>query len=199
MRPSSGVSPILLVIDMQRQFTDPEAGSNYYPEIEAIKEPIRRLVGALREGAAAGTPPPVIWVYDVHDSLHDLEFRKLPPHGLAGTPDPEPDPALLPAPGEPVLFKRRFSAFFGTDLDLRLRAREVDTVVLVGNKTNVCVRATATDAMAYGYRVLVVREAVASNRAHLHGASLEDIDRYVGRVISLEEALALFRARAGER
>ncbi|MFO7171958.1 MAG: isochorismatase family cysteine hydrolase [Bacillota bacterium] len=188
---------MLLVIDMQRQFTDPTAGSNYYPEIEAIKGPIARLVAALRaEAAAAGTPPPLIWVYDVHDSPADLEFRKLPPHGLVGTPDPEPDPDLQPAPGEPVLHKRRFSAFFGTDLDLRLRARGVDTVVLVGNKTNVCVRATATDAMGYGYRVLVVREAVASNRPHLHAASLEDIDRYIGQVITLEEALSLFSRKA---
>ena len=184
-------SPVLLVIDMQQEFTSP-VGSAYYPETESIVAPIARLGAAVRRKAGV----PLIWVYDIHDGPVDFEFQKLPVHGLVGSPDAEPDPALLPAPGETVLTKRRFSAFFSTDLDLRLRERGCDTVVLVGNKTNVCVRATATDAMAYGYRVLVVREAVTSNRPHLHAASLEDIQRYIGAVISLEEALAVFGAEA---
>jgi nicotinamidase-related amidase len=55
------------------------------------------------------------------------------------------------------------------------------------------VRATAQDAFALGYEVIVVREAVGSNHAHLHAASLEDIERYMGRVLSLEEAISLLR------
>ena len=53
------------------------------------------------------------------------------------------------------------------------------TVVIAGVKTNVCIRATAQDAFANGFDVIVPREATNSNRAHLAAASLEDIDRYL--------------------
>jgi nicotinamidase-related amidase len=55
------------------------------------------------------------------------------------------------------------------------------------------VRATAQDAFGYGLDVVVPLEAVASNRPHLHQASLEDIDRYIGRVVPLDEAATLLR------
>jgi nicotinamidase-related amidase len=60
---------------------------------------------------------------------------------------------------------------------------------VAGVKTNVCVRATIQDAFAAGYEVLLPREATNSNRPHLAEASLEDVDRYFGRVVSLDQAL----------
>src|SRR5205823_12892541 len=89
------------------------------------------------------------------------------------------------------LHKRRFSAFFATDLALTLREQGVETIVLAGVKTNVCVRATAQDAFAHGFHVVVPREATNSNRPHLAEASLEDISLYIGRVVALEEAIEL--------
>ena len=91
------------------------------------------------------------------------------------------------------IVKRRYSAFFGTDLAMTLRENRIETVILCGVKTNVCVRATAQDAFANGYRVMVPREATNSNRPHLSEASLEDIDRYIGRVVPLADALQLLR------
>ena len=67
----------------------------------------------------------------------------------------------------------------------------METVILAGVKTNVCVRATAQDAFAHGFAVVVAREATNSNRAHLAEAALEDISRYIGRVVPLEEAIEL--------
>jgi maleamate amidohydrolase len=71
--------------------------------------------------------------------------------------------------------KRRYSAFFTTDLDLILREAGVGRLLIVGVKTHVCVRATAQDAFGYGYAVYVVKGAIGSNHPHLHAASLEDI------------------------
>jgi ureidoacrylate peracid hydrolase len=62
--------------------------------------------------------------------------------------------------------------------------------VVAGVKTNVCIRATVQDAFANGFEVVVPREATNSNRPHLAAASLEDIDRYFGRVVPLDEAVA---------
>ena len=92
--------------------------------------------------------------------------------------------------------KRRYSAFVGTDLDLILRDNRIDTVFLVGTKTNVCIRATATDAFQRNYRVIVPRECVSTDKLHLQEANLEDIDKYLGRVVSTEEALALLQTEA---
>ncbi len=193
--PSPKTPAMLLIIDMQKQFTHPD-GRDYYPEVRRIVPPLSRLVERVRARAREmGTRPPVIWTYDVHDREPDFEFNKLPEHGRPGSTDTEPDETLQPADDEVVVKKRRFSAFFGTDLDMVLRERGVETVVLAGNKTNVCVRATATDALAHGYAVRVVRDATASNRSHLHEANLEDIDRYIGSVIDGDEAEALLCGR----
>lgn len=179
----------IIVVDMQKAFTDPQ-GSAYYETCGDIVEPIRRLVEEARAARVL-----VVWTLDWHRrDIHDAEFRFLPEHCVEGTTDTEFSDALSPAPGEPVILKRRYSAFFGTDLDMLLRDYGTENLIIVGNKTNVCVRATVQDAFAYGYKVTVVRDCVTSNRRHLHEASLEDIHRYFGKVISLEDAIRLIRA-----
>jgi len=86
---------------------------------------------------------------------------------------------------EIVVAKRRCSAFFATDLALFLHEQKV----IAGVETNVCIRATAQDAFANGFDVIVPREATNSNRPHLAAASLEDIDGYLGKMVPLDEAL----------
>ncbi|MEQ9178215.1 MAG: isochorismatase family protein, partial [Nitratireductor sp.] len=73
---------------------------------------------------------------------------------------------------------------------LMLRENGVETAIICGVKTNVCVRATSQDAFANGLKVVVPRQATNSNRANLQAASLEDIDRYLGQVVELDEALS---------
>ena len=68
--------------------------------------------------------------------------------------------------------------------------RRCDTVVVTGASTSGCVRATAVDALQYGYRVLVPREAVADRAEDAHNGSLLDIDAKYGDVISIDEAVA---------
>ena len=81
------------------------------------------------------------------------------------------------------------SSFHATELDLMLRANNVSIVVIVGVKTNVCIRATAQDAFALGYQVIVPSDATNSNRPHLAAASLEDIGRYMGSTPTTAEVL----------
>ena len=63
-------------------------------------------------------------------------------------------------------------------------------MVVAGVKTNVCIRATVQDAFASGFEVIVPREATNSNRPHLAEASLEDIERYFGKVVTVNEGIA---------
>ncbi len=176
----------LLLIDVIESFFR-EGMPNHYPEAPLVLPPLRRLLDAARASGAL-----VVHGVERHrPGLDDFEWRKLPPHHFDGAAD-----AAVVAGFEPrgqrelLLPKRRYSAFFATDLALLLREQGIVRVVIAGVKTNVCIRATVQDAFAHGFAPIVPREATNSNRPHLAAASLEDIERYFGRVVSLDEAVA---------
>ena len=81
---------------------------------------------------------------------------------------------LAPAPGEPVVVKPSWSAFFGTDLDVLLRARGIGTLVLAGTPN--CVRSTAYDGLARGFNVAVLRDATSSRSPEAQEANLADME-----------------------
>ena len=83
---------------------------------------------------------------------------------------------LAPAPGEPVVVKPSWSAFFGTDLDFLLRARGIGTLVLAGTTTPNCVRSTAYDGLARGFNVAVLRDATSSRSPEAQEANLADME-----------------------
>ena len=178
----------LVLIDVIKSFFDP-TGPNYYPEYDSILKNIKILLESARYNNVI-----IIHVMESHspDNKEDFEWRKLPIHCISGSFEAEPAESIEILKGEYVVHKRRYSAFFATDLDLFLREQKVSKIVLAGVKTNVCIRATAQDAFALGYDVEVVKETVGSDRSNLHKASLEDIQRYIGRVISMEDCLTMF-------
>lgn len=183
----------LIVVDMIKAFLH-EQGSAYY----ADSNKVLANVSALLEAAGEHGIFRVHAVERHHPGVRDGEHMKLPRHCEVGSLDAEYEPSMLPqlSSREIEVGKIRYSAFFATELDLMLRAQGVTTVVIVGVKTNVCIRATAQDAFAHGYEVLVPRDATNSNRPHLAEASLEDIARYIGSTPSTAEVLALFRGTA---
>lgn len=173
----------LILIDVINDFMHPQ-GVNYYPVYDEVLSAIHRVLSIAREAGWM-----IVHVRETHPLHHreDFEFEKLPQHCLEESHAIQWAEGIQVLPGEYVVQKRRYSAFFETDLNLLLREKGVEQVVVVGVKTHVCVRATVQDAFGWGFRPAVVREAVGSNHTHLHLASLEDIQRYMGEVISLEE------------
>lgn len=105
---------------------------------------------------------------------------------------------LAPQPGELLITKRLPSAFFDTELLSELRCRQVDGLILAGCSTSGCVRATATDAMSYGFRVIVPQEAVFDRLPAAHLNSLLDIDAKFGDVVSIDVAEQILRGRLCE-
>lgn len=176
----------VLVIDMVKDFTDP-AGKVPHPQAAQIVPQIDALVRAARKRGAL-----IIWIIDQHRAgKPDWELDHVRDHCIEGTPGVELAPPLTPEPDDYLLNKRRYSAFFATDLDLILRDNRIDTLILTGTKTNVCIRATAQDAFQHNYRVVVPRECVSTDKPHLHAANLEDIDKYMGEVMAVAGVLAL--------
>jgi nicotinamidase-related amidase len=161
---------------------------NYYSSAAEVLDPLRRLLAAARAGGRI-----VVHAVERHyPGFDDHEWRKLPRHHLIDDPDAAFVDGFTPEGlREIVCAKRRYSAFFATDLALFLREQRIERVVIAGVKTNVCIRATAQDAFANGFDVIVPREATNSNRPHLAAASLEDHERYFGAVVSLDRALEM--------
>lgn len=176
----------LILIDVIDAFFSPGKPA-YYPQSAEVLDPLRQLLRRARERERL-----IVHAVERHyPGLVDFEHKKLPRHCEIGDDQSAYVKGFEPsgAPYEIEVPKRRYSSFYATDLDLLLREQGVETVVVAGVKTNVCVRATIQDAFAAGYEVLLPREATNSNRPHLAEASLEDVDRYFGRVVSLDEAL----------
>jgi maleamate amidohydrolase len=191
-RQGAGRRPALVVVDLNRGFTDP--ASPLHCDTDGAVEATARLLEAARESGC-----PVAFttlVYDEAGQKVAKAFIDKVPSLLTlapGSPWPEIDERIAPRPGEPVLQKLFASAFFGTPLAPMLAAAHCDTVIVTGASTSGCVRATAVDAMQHGYRVVVPREAVADRAPGPHEANLFDIDAKYGDVISTDDTLELLR------
>jgi nicotinamidase-related amidase len=120
---------------------------------------------------------PVVHLQEVHrKSMVDFG-RELDgaegPHFIEGDPLTEIVPELLPLPGEPHIIKRRYSGFFGTDLDTVLHGLGTKTVVLAGELTDVCVHYTFVDAHQRDYCAKVVEDCCGGSSLARHEAALD--------------------------
>jgi maleamate amidohydrolase len=168
-----GERPAVLVIDFSIAFTrgtDKFPGGGYDSQVARTRE----LLDAARPGV------PVLYTTIAYDpDMHDagLWAVKIPWIDALrfGSREVEIDERLAPRPDEPVLVKKFPSAFFGTDLDRRLRARGVDTLIVAGCTTSACVRASVVDAMQHGYRTTIAADAVGDITQALHRVHLADL------------------------
>ncbi|MFI6743372.1 isochorismatase family protein [Nonomuraea sp. NPDC050451] len=94
-------------------------------------------------------------------------------------------------PGDIIVTKRTWSAFYGTDLDLRLRRRGVTQLVLAGIATSIGVESTARAAYEHGYNVTLVADAIADRDAETHRHSMERIFPLLGESGSTAEIIGL--------
>jgi nicotinamidase-related amidase len=106
----------------------------------------------------------------------------------------EVDPRLDCRPGDSKIVKKYASCFFGTDLLSRLVPLSIDTLILCGCTTSGCVRATAVDAVQFGFRPIVVKEAVGDRSAPAHEQSLFDLDAKYADVVDLGDTVRFIRS-----
>jgi len=188
----AGERPAIVVIDFSNIFTQGRTGFPGGDFAEEICQTRRML-----EAARTRRVPIFYTTIAYRDPERDagLWGKKVPwlVHCRAGSQAVEIDAALERRSDEEVIVKKFPSAFFGTDLDAQLGARGVDTVVLAGCTTSVCVRATAIDAMQHGYRTLVAAEAVGEFNPSLHAVHLRDMGARYADVVSVEATLGYLR------
>lgn len=183
-----GVGPAVVVVDMcLAYFTEGSPLDLGRPEVATAVE---RVVAAAR---AADVP--VLWTrveYEPGGADGGVWYDKIAVLSSFDRGNPLGDwlPGLSPADGEVVVTKQHASGFFGTDLADRLRGVGADSVIVVGVSTSGCVRATATDASAHGFRPFVIAEAVGDRTDQVQESNLFDLNAKYADVITEAELSA---------
>ncbi|HTT92114.1 MAG TPA: isochorismatase family cysteine hydrolase [Acidimicrobiales bacterium] len=173
----------VLVVDMVNDYLDP-AGAMPLPDTEAVIAATASLVkGAQAAGAL------VAWVRPGHREAADGLFRKRIVHAVGESWGAQFHPALSTAPGEQIFRKRRYSAFFQTDLDCYLREHDVLRVIICGVALNICVRSTVHDAFFLGYDVWVAEDACQATSTRERDSTLYDIETHFGHVVTVENVI----------
>jgi nicotinamidase-related amidase len=180
----------LIVIDYTVDFVADEGRLTCGAAGQAIEGKITELTRSFAEANR-----PVVFAVDVHDEgdVFHPETKLFPPHNVRGTSGRDlygqlgafyrdwTDQGLT----YPVKWmdKTRYSAFAGTDLEMYLRARNIDQVHLVGVCTDICVLHTAVDAYNKGFQIVIHRDAVASFNPSGHAWALEHFAGSLGAEI----------------
>ncbi|HLS90998.1 MAG TPA: isochorismatase family cysteine hydrolase [Limnochordia bacterium] len=196
----------LIVVDMQKGFLDDGAALKV-PEGRALIPVINRVIRALRRWGA-----PVVFTQFVYDPQVPSLFGELHPEHkppqpnqptglgrpsgccLLGDESAELHPDLERQPSDYVLQKLGYDAFYQTPLDDYLRLKGVRTLMLTGVLTDVCVWHTVSGAVHRNYKVVVLKDAVATLSAEAQRSTLNSLAWSVARILTADQAIAELEA-----
>lgn len=185
----------LIVVDMQEEFVKPGWTPWWVPEATRQVETIRRLIEACRARRV-----PVI--YTVFSATHHFLDRPktgplMPnraPAGEGGHDDffrvARIVAALAPEPGDVVIHKPSYGAFYDTPLQTILRNLERDTIIVCGTLTNYCCGMTARQGYERGFYVVLGSDVCSTDDSRLHEAELQVLRRGFARVLTCAEIVA---------
>lgn len=176
----------LLVIDMQKAFVEPGAAHC----IKGAKATVPAIAEVVQDARSKGIS--IFWIKrQYRQDGSDVEFSreadwlaggKTMAPGSKGINSEELAEGLVMESGDYEIIKPRWSAFFLTELDLILRRKGIDTVVLTGTTTPNCIRTTCYDAIALDYQTYIIERCCSSQTEEIQMANLEDMAR-IGAVI----------------
>jgi nicotinamidase-related amidase len=198
-------SPALIMVDVQRDFADPEllSGWGVTPEgLAAVDAAVARCAALVESARASGVP--VVWVELAYDPSRPWRASAWLQTGstdsdtsgfpcVAGTPGAEWW-RLSPADGELRVRKRFYSGFVQTDLAARLGELGIGWLTVAGLTTECCIQATATDAAQHDFPVVVASDATAAYTADLHEAALGNLALNVADIRTSAAIEELWRA-----
>lgn len=183
-----GERPALLVVDFEYGLTQTQSsygGGNIREAVEATAE----LLKPIRAKNIPVFFSAVAYRKDGLDAPYFIRKMPLLIDFTLGSRDVEIDPLLAPRESEFVIEKKYASFFRGTILDNVLTTLCIDTVLIAGCVTGGCVRSTAVDALAFGYRPIIVEECVGDRSLFWHKFNLFEMNAKVGDVVGMEEVI----------
>jgi len=157
------MKPSVIVVDMIIGNVKEKKG-----EEGKIIEPLREFLGKMRRNSI-----PIVFACDSFLEADFIFKGRMKKHAIRGTYETRPLPELGVEAQDIILEKRRFSAFFKTDLDQTLRTLDVDTVLICGVNTHFCVLATAFDALSHDFYTIVLEDLSAAYKEEVHRKVVE--------------------------
>lgn len=157
----------LIIVDMIRDNVYPEKENPMSKQARKIIPNIQRLIEECRNRK-------ILIVY-ASDSfmIEDFDFKKRKPHALRGTAGVEVIDEIKPQKNDVVLEKRCNSAFFKTDLDITLRRKNIDTIIVAGISTPYCVLMTVLDGIQYGFEGMLLEDCCATHKEEINKKVLD--------------------------
>ncbi len=183
-------TPVLIVIDMLNDFL-----ASWEPgRRKELVQSINKLVAMFR-----GRSLPVIWVRqefepDLSDAFPEMKSKGIRTV-IKGTPGSQIDSDLAVAKSDTMIVKKRYSAFFGTDLDEKLALLKPDAIVLAGINTHACIRTTAVDAYQQDWPVVLALDCIGSYDREHHEISLKYMKDKIAAVLTNREIEAALQTR----
>lgn len=172
------------------------AERNILPNLQRLLAGARKVGMTVFYPAGAHAPGGV----DSVDRLTDTDMNLQPggsaeapirPHFHAGSKEAQIAPEIAPGPGDLLVPKQRWSSFFQTNLDLQLRVRGIDTIVIAGGSTDVGIASTVFAARDLDYGIVVVRDCCYSSRGNNNDFFMDRVFPRMGRVMGVDEAVGL--------
>jgi nicotinamidase-related amidase len=146
----------VIIIDMLNDFV---TGDLKTDRVAKIVNPLKKLVEVARKHGV-----PVIYSNDAHLNIDFEVVEKWGNHAIKGTPGAQVIPELAPTESDFVIEKRVYSGFYETGLDSLLRSlykgMGVETTILAGLHTHICIRHTAASAFYRGYKIVILADGV---------------------------------------
>ncbi len=164
----------LIIVDMIKDNVDLKRNSKFDAQVSKIIPSINKLSDTFRKHSS-----PVVYACDSF-MPNDFIFKgKMKPHAIRGTGGDLPIDELNPHSSDHILLKRRMSAFYKTDLDQSLRLWGVETIVVTGIVTNVCVLLTAFDGIQNDFRAIIASDGSTTYSDTVHEMTLKLYDNFV--------------------
>jgi len=155
--------PALIVVDMIKDNIGMHSELNPSSEFVKIIPNIQKLLSGFRKRNL-----PIIFANDSFLERDFLFSGRMKPHAIRGTSGTQVITELGPEPTDTILEKRRFSAFFKTDLDMTLRLWKIDTIVVTGISTPGCIYMTAMDGFAHDFSAVIIEDCCAAHKFEIH-------------------------------
>ncbi|MEK6601680.1 MAG: isochorismatase family cysteine hydrolase, partial [Candidatus Binatota bacterium] len=189
----------LLVVDVQNDFVSPKgSAAQRGDDVNAAQAMVPRLTRLIEEARRVGLT--IVYIRTTHSEWTDTPswiYRRSQQSVLntcrEGTWGAEFYDGISPLANERVVIKHRYSAFINTDLNTVLKAKGIQSVLVTGVATNVCVETTTRDAYMFDYYVTMVEDCAAAYEPRLHEGTLENIRRHFGLVASSGEIIEAWK------
>ena len=168
--------PVLIVVDIQKGETTDEPPP--IPSMPGAEERMARAPGIVEKARVCEVP--IVFFQEAHRRNHIDFDRELDGvedvHLIEGDPGTEIVDEVGMRPDDYFIRKRRYSCFFGTDLEILLKGLKAQTLILIGGLTDVCVHYTFVDAHQHDYFCRVVEDCVTGSSIPAHQASLNAME-----------------------